>query len=83
MTLKSAQCLLCVFIDRPGLEVHERDGLAFIAERAAAVAKGSAAPADLLFLDVFDGDDQIPLAFTEPGQHPSLLHLLSTYAMSN
>ncbi|KAK9915588.1 hypothetical protein WJX75_001243 [Coccomyxa subellipsoidea] len=54
-------------LDRPGLEVHEQDGVAFIAERAAEVASGSAAPVDLLFLDVFDGDDQIPLAFTEPG----------------
>ena len=60
---------MCSVEDRPGLEVHEQDGVAFIAERAAEVASGSAAPVDLLFLDVFDGDDQIPLAFTEPGQH--------------
>lgn len=48
--------------------MHERDGVAFLAERAVQVASGAAAPVDLIFLDVFDGDDQIPQAFTEPGQ---------------
>ncbi|CAL8469998.1 g9540 [Coccomyxa elongata] len=54
-------------LDKPGLEVHERDGVTFISERAAEIASGASAPVDLLFLDVFDGDDQVPLAFKEAG----------------
>ncbi len=61
--------VLCPIVHRPGLEVHERDGVAFISERAAEVASGASAPVDLLFVDVFDGDDQVPLAFKEPGEH--------------
>ena len=48
--------------------MHERDGVAFMSQRAAEVASGAAVPVDLLFLDVFDGDDQVPVAFKEPGE---------------
>lgn len=66
---EESSLMLYPAVHRPGLEVHDQDGVAFISERAAEVARGAATPVDLLFLDVFDGDDQVPLAFKEPGEH--------------
>ena len=54
-------------LHRPNLAVHNQDGVAFLAQRAEAVADGRRPPIDLLFLDVFDGADEIPSAFTAPG----------------
>lgn len=53
---------------RPGLEVHEADGVAFLANRVYDIQSGAAPYFDFLFLDVFDGDDLIPDEFTQAGQ---------------
>lgn len=59
---------LCgMWLHRPNLLLHNEDGAAFLARRAQDVTRGSQPPIDLLFLDVFDGADDIPPAFTQPG----------------
>ena len=56
---------------RPGLEVHEADGVAFLANRVCDIQSRTAQYVDFLFLDVFDGDDLIPDKFTQAGQAQS------------
>ena len=58
---------------RPNLRLRNEDGAAFLARRAREVSEGSQQPIDFLFLDVFDGEDAIPPAFTWPGARPSVL----------
>lgn len=53
---------------RPGLEVHEADGIAFLSSRVDDIQSRVAAYIDFLFLDVFDGDDLIPDGFTQEGE---------------
>ena len=56
---------------RPGLEVHEADGVSFLANRVYDIQSRAAPYVDFLFLDVFDGDDLIPDEFTQAGQAQS------------
>jgi hypothetical protein len=53
---------------RPNLTVHNQDGVAFLTDRARGITSGNQPPIDLLFLDVFNGADDIPAAFTAPGK---------------
>ena len=59
---------------RPGLEVHEADGMAYLSSRLNDIQSRVAAYIDFLFLDVFDGDDLIPDGFTEEGEPNPTLH---------
>ena len=56
---------------RPGLEVHEADGVTFLANRVYDIQSRTAPYVDFLFLDVFDGDDLIPDKFTQAGERQS------------
>ena len=62
-----------VWVTRPNLRMHNEEGASFLARRAREVEIGSREPIDLLFLDVFDGADDIPPAFTAPGMRCSLV----------
>ena len=53
---------------RPGLEVHEADGIAFLSSRVNEIQNRAEPYVDFLFLDVFDGNDHIPDGFTQEGR---------------
>ena len=61
-------------LHRPGLEVHEADGIAYLSSRLNDIQSRVAAYIDFLFLDVFDGDDLIPDGFTQEGEPLPSMH---------
>lgn len=52
---------------RPNLRLHEGDAADYILKLASQVQQGRAAPLDLVFIDAFDGNDDVPSSFCSSG----------------
>ena len=52
---------------RPNLALHEGDAADYILKLASQVQHGLADPLDMVFVDAFDGNDEIPSSFCSSG----------------
>ena len=56
---------------RPNMQVHEGDAAEYLMHVAAEVQQGRAEPLDMVFVDAFDGNDDVPVSLCSPGKMPA------------
>ena len=49
------------------MRLHQGDAADYVLKLAVEVQKGHTAPLDIAFIDVFDGNDDVPSTFCNPG----------------
>ena len=60
---------------RSNLRLHTADAADYVLNLASQVQKGLADPLDIVFIDAFDGNDDVPDCFCDPGKgHTQQLH---------
>ena len=52
---------------RPNLTLHEGDAADYILKLASQVQQGHTEPLDMVFIDAFDGNDDVPSSFCSSG----------------
>jgi len=52
---------------RSNLRLHTADAADYVRNLASQVHQGLADPLDIVFLDAFDGNDDVPDCFCDPG----------------
>jgi len=53
---------------RSNLRLHTADAADYVLKLASQVHKGLADPLDVVFIDAFDGNDDVPDCFCDPGK---------------
>lgn len=59
------------WLSRDNLAVHEAEGISYVVERTSGASDIPREHVDFIFLDVFNGSDEVPAAFTEAGDKSS------------
>ncbi|DBA78741.1 TPA: hypothetical protein ACH3X1_008650 [Trebouxia sp. C0004] len=71
----ATQCMGLPY-SRSNLRLHTADAAGYILNLASQVHKGLADPLDIVFIDAFDGNDEVPGCFCDPGSE--VLEALAT-----
>ena len=86
--MKAASRHICsdlslLLLRRSNLRLHTADAADYVLNLADQVHKGLADPLDIVFIDAFDGNDDVPDCFCDPGKgHTQQMHNNSEFFFS-